>query len=488
MSFEDIKRAIMKDKLKEVKKLVAEDPSIVNVKNATGDTPLFVAVHEQHLDIIQFLIDNKANVNNKNTKDGWTALHIACYLKDADIVKLLIQNSANVKAKTLTGSTPLQSICESGSHNLISLEIINMLLDEIMDETEDTPKEDKYINKKTNSGTFPLYVACERGDEDMVNLLLGRGADIEEEIEDGTTTLMIAVKENQDKSHLEVIKILLKNGADGEVAVDMTDNNDHSALFYAQENGDTEVIAMLMQFVSDSSSPTPSPTPISSSTPSYTPSSTPISSSRSSSSKGVVSSVTTLGVAKMKKSKLPKTAEDFINLEDVKIKDFLAENEKNKIIKLHNTLYALNGEDVKSHYLSKKEMKHHVFYPCKRALPPPALGVTKNDVDIDRPLFSASYLVGVLSDFVLLSEVNAMLASDHKYFEIDASDYEEIPASASAQMFTSRANAVSANHCQEGKASKIIKLKMLKLVKTKTRKNKGKTIKRGKTFRKDKKK
>ena len=483
MSFEKIESAIKKDKLKEVKKLVAEDPSIVNVKNATGDTPLFVAVHEQHLDIIQFLIENKANVNNKNTKDGWTALHIACYLKDANIVKLLIQNSANVKAKTLTGSTPLQSICESGSHNLISLEIINMLLDEIMDETEDTPKEDKYINKKTNSGLFPLYVACKNGDEGIVNLLLGRGADIEEEIEDGTTTLMIAVKENQDKSHLEVIKILLKNGADGEVAVDITDNNDHSALFYAQENGDTEVIAMLMQFVSDSSSPTPSSTPISS----YTPSSTPISSS-SSSSKGVVSSVTTLGVAKMKKSKLPKTAEDFINLEDVKIKDFLAENEKNKIIKLRNTLYALNGEDVKSHYLSKKEMKHHVFYPCKRALPPPALGVTKNDVDIERPLFSASYLVGVLSDFVLLSEVNAMLASDHKYFEIDASDYEDIPASASAQMFTSRANAVSANHCQEGKASKIIKLKMLKLVKTKTRKNKGKTIKRGKTFRKDKKK
>ena len=474
----------MKDKLKEVKKLVAEDPSIVNVKNATGDTPLFVAVHEQHLDIIQFLIDNGANVNNKNTKDGWTALHIACYLKDANIVKLLIQNSANVKAKTLTGSTPLQSICESGSHNLISLEIINMLLDEIMDETEDTPKEDKYINKKTNSGLFPLYVACKNGDEGIVNLLLGRGADIEEEIEDGTTTLMIAVKENQDKSHLEVIKILLKNGADGEVAVDMTDKNDHSALFYAQENGDTEVIALLMQFVSDSSSPTPSPTPISS----YTPSSSSKSSSSSGSSKGVVSSVTTLGVAKMKKSKLPKTAEDFINLEDVKIKDFLAENEKNKIIKLRNTLYALNGEDVKSHYLSKKEMKHHVYYPCKRALPPPALGVTKDDVDIARPLFSASYLVGVLSDFVLLSEVNAMLASDHKYFEIDTSDFEDIPASASAQMFTSRANAVSANHCQEGKASKIIKLKMLKLVKTKTRKNKGKSIKRGKTFRKDKKK
>jgi hypothetical protein len=81
---------------------------------------------------------------------------------------------------------------------------------------------------------------------------------------------------------------------------------------------------------------------------------------------------------------------------------------------------------------------------------------------MDKPLFSASYLVGVLSDFVLLSEVMAMLESENKYFEIIiSSEVQNVPATASAQMFTSNRNAVSANHCQEGKAAKILKLKML---------------------------
>jgi hypothetical protein len=172
-----------------------------------------------------------------------------------------------------------------------------------------------------------------------------------------------------------------------------------------------------------------------------------------------------LDVVTIKQSKIPKTAEDFVNMEDVNIADFLAENNKNKIIKVHNSFYALNGEDVKDHFLSKAEKNNYVYYPCKRALPPPALGVNKDDVHMDKPLFSASYLVGILSDFILLSEVMAMLESEHKYFEIMAnSEVQHIPATASAQMFTSNMNAVSANHCQEGKAAKILKLKMLDIV------------------------
>ena len=83
---------------------------------------------------------------------------------------------------------------------------------------------------------------------------------------------------------------------------------------------------------------------------------------------------------------------------------------------------------------------------------------------MNKPLFSASYLVGVLSDFVLLSEVNAMFESENKYFEIISGEFEDIPATATAQMFTANPNAVSANHCQEGKEAKIIKLKMINIV------------------------
>ena len=169
-----------------------------------------------------------------------------------------------------------------------------------------------------------------------------------------------------------------------------TDNTRHTALDWAQQNDDDDVIRLLFQYA-----PSTSNTSSSSNTTSR-------SSSKSKSFSVGSVEPTALDVVTIKQSKIPETANDFINIEDVNIADFLAESDKNRIIKVHNSFYALNGEDVKSHFLSKAEKNHYIYYPCKRALPPPALGVSKDDVHIDKPLFSASYLVGVLSDFVLL--------------------------------------------------------------------------------------
>ena len=443
MSFTDIKKAIKTDKLKAVKKLVKADLAIVNIENSDGETPLFVAFHEENTDIAKYLIDNGADINHKSRKDGWTVLHVACYLKNMELFNLLLDNYVDIEVTSNTGATPLYLVCKHGSHNDISIDIIKALL--LADIGDD--EEDKYINKKAEHGYFPLYIASKNGDEDIVELLLAYSANIEEKNEQGQTALMIAIQQNNNKSHLEVIKMLLEAGAD----FLYTDNTGHTALDWAQQNEDDDVIRLLIQYAPDS--PTPS-----------------LSSRSSSKSKSFsVGSVepTALDIVTIKQSKIPDTAEDFINIEDVNIADFLAESDKNRIIKVHNSFYALNGEDVKSHFLSKAEKNHYIYYPCKRALPPPALGVSKDDVHIDKPLFSASYLVGVLSDFVLLSEVMAMLDSEHKYFEIMAnSEVQHVPATASAQMFTSERNAVSANHCQEGKEAKILKLKRLDIVET----------------------
>jgi hypothetical protein len=72
----------------------------------------------------------------------------------------------------------------------------------------------------------------------------------------------------------------------------------------------------------------------------------------------------------------------------------------------------------------------------------------------------------ILSDFVLLDAVQEMTESRNQYFEIimHGSEVEDIPATASAQMLTSNANAFSANHCQPGKAAKIFKIKLINIV------------------------
>ena len=166
---------------------------------------------------------------------------------------------------------------------------------------------------------------------------------------------------------------------------------------------------------------------------------------------------------------IPKTAYDFVYGDEVNIAEFLAESLRNKIIKVHNSYFALCGDDIQKHYLSGNDVNNYIFYPCKRALPPPALGVSKNDVDLDRPLFSASYLAGGLADYVLYDDVNLMLNSNDRYFEILTSNaFEVIPASASAQMFTAAANAVGAKHCQEGIPAKIFRMKILNVVNKKS--------------------
>jgi len=444
MSFQKIKKAIEEHKLKNVKKLVEADPAIIHIQNSNGVTPLFIALHEQQFDIAKYLIDSGADINHKSTKDGWTVLHIACYLVNLESVNLLLDYYIDIEATTNTGETPLYLVCKTGAvHIKAAIDIIKALLLADIGDNE----EDKYINRKEEHGYFPLYIASKNGDNDIVELLLERGAKVSEKTEQGITSLNIAIQENEEKSHLEVIKTLLSNGAYLNVADrEITDATGHTALYWAQQSGDAEVIELLMQYEPDS----PSPTPTSS----------------------IKSSIFTidsfepaeLDIISINKSQIPETAEDIINIEDVNIVDFLAESDQNRIIKVHNSFYAVNGEDIKNHYLTGNQKKNYIYYPCKQALPPPALGVGKKDVYMNKPLFSASYLVGVLSDFVLLSEVNAMFESENKYFEIISGEFEDIPATATAQMFTANPNAVSANHCQEGKEAKIIKLKMINIV------------------------
>jgi hypothetical protein len=164
-------------------------------------------------------------------------------------------------------------------------------------------------------------------------------------------------------------------------------------------------------------------------------------------------------------NQIPEEANDFVNMEDVNIQTYLGEDPNNKVIKVGTNFYATNGNDIQTQFLKQKEKNNYIYYPCKKVLKH-ALLIDKENVHMNKPLFSASYLVGVLSDFVLLKEVKAMIRTGHQYFEIitDVAEVENIPSTASAQMLTIDRNAVSSNHCQEGKDGKILKLKMLNIV------------------------
>nr|XP_006823757.1 PREDICTED: uncharacterized protein LOC102810406 [Saccoglossus kowalevskii] len=74
------------------------------------NTPLHWAASYANIEMLKFLLDNKASVNVSNS-DGATPLHDAVQRGDVDIVDILVKNKANCHAKankgTFAGKTPL---------------------------------------------------------------------------------------------------------------------------------------------------------------------------------------------------------------------------------------------------------------------------------------------------------------------------------------------------------------------------------------------
>ena len=284
------------------------------------------------------------------------------------------------------------------------------------------------VNHHNKYGETALYIAIFEGKMHIVEYLIIQGANVNARnyIED--TPLMCACRLNKNKSHEFIIRLLLLADAD----ITLLRNNGNNAMFYAQKNKDNDLIALLNNVEEFKAA-----------------------------HRYHLESVS------VNKSEIPATAQDLINMDDdVNIEEFLAETPQNKIIKVANSFYTLNTKDLKIHYLRQKYNTNFTYYPCKRVIPPPAIGVGRNDVHLNKPLFSASYIVGVLSDFVLLKEVQAIVKSGNQYFEIimHGPEVEDIVATASAQMLSNNANAFSANHCQPGKEAKIFKIKQMNIV------------------------
>jgi len=95
--------------LAKVKLLVNQHPDLVSSKEEQyGQTPLHMAAFNDHKDVAEFLLANKADVNAK-AKNGSTPLHLATARGNKDIVELLLANKADINALDNDGWSPMHS-------------------------------------------------------------------------------------------------------------------------------------------------------------------------------------------------------------------------------------------------------------------------------------------------------------------------------------------------------------------------------------------
>lgn len=114
--------------LSTVKKLLAEDPLLVDCSDEDGYTPLHRAAYSGHVDAVSALLAAGSKVN-PHTIDGWTPLHSACRWSRVNVASLLLRHGAELNAQTNGGLTPLHlAASRASSLKIDSAQTLELLL------------------------------------------------------------------------------------------------------------------------------------------------------------------------------------------------------------------------------------------------------------------------------------------------------------------------------------------------------------------------
>ena len=183
----------------EVVRLLLAAPGIkVNpVMPKTNATPLQCAIFLGDKEIAALLLAAPGIDIDGRMPGGASALFIAVQLGFLGIVEELVRHGAAVNPAAPGGTTPLYASISSGN-----VQAVRILL----------TARDTRVNQATGDGISPLGFAVARGNKDIVELLLGHGADPNMTGNRGLTPLHVACL----YGHAAIVRMLLDDGADAD--------------------------------------------------------------------------------------------------------------------------------------------------------------------------------------------------------------------------------------------------------------------------------
>ena len=222
----EIHDAVANGDLEQVKRLLAADPDLLNLRNDLGLTPYNRAAMSGQLDIMKMLAGRGADVtmgDNENSmpihnaavggyvpvleylletgadinvRDDYqmTPLLFACNYRKLDAVRFLLERGADIKAVNANG-WPVMLYAVIGGN----IDLVRMLAENGAD-----------LNQKTNDGFTPLFTAASYGRDEIFNYLLDRGAKYNLKTEEGQTPLFWC----RNANCVEEARALIDRGAD----------------------------------------------------------------------------------------------------------------------------------------------------------------------------------------------------------------------------------------------------------------------------------
>jgi ankyrin repeat protein len=253
-------KAIAEGNEEEVSRLLDADPTLMEKENSYWDTPLAIAAEARQLGVVKLLVQRGADINASGGA-GWTALHYAAGWGRKEMVAFLLSKGAQARCTDEDGETPLRAAFMAGQVRVMKMLLQHMGLQGLEEriEMEWTPlmeacgegkvglvrevvqhMEGQELEETDNRGRTALHWAALSGHDEVVAILLDKGAQTDIRDDDGTTPLMMAAS----RGHLGVVQLLVQHT--GGQGLDATDHYGKTALHLAVEGGHEAVVTFLL--------------------------------------------------------------------------------------------------------------------------------------------------------------------------------------------------------------------------------------------------
>ncbi|XP_041524795.1 ankyrin repeat and SOCS box protein 3 isoform X5 [Microtus oregoni] len=210
--------------IKILRKLLKKGRS-VDVADNRGWMPIHEAAYHNSVECLQMLLHTDSSENYIKTKtfEGFCALHLAVSQGHWKITQILLEAGADPNATTLEETTPLFLAVESGQ-----IDVLKLLL-----------QHGANVNGfHSMCGWNSLHQASFQGNAEIIKLLLKNGADRECQDDFGITPLFVAAQYGK----LESLNILMSSGAN----INCQALDKATPLFIAAQEGHIKCVELLL--------------------------------------------------------------------------------------------------------------------------------------------------------------------------------------------------------------------------------------------------